>query len=276
MDLYRNVSYELSRLLTLQYSNSFGLSSRLFTPEVRQDIYAIYGLVRIADEIVDSYVGPDQLTLLNDMEIEIYETIERGYSTNPIIHAFALTARRYEIDSMLIAPFFDSMRMDLAPLTYTDEKYHAYIYGSAEVIGLMCLKVFCQTDEKQYGVLEDGAKHLGAAYQKVNFLRDVASDYNERGRTYFPNIAYATFNEEDKQAIIASIEHDFKSAGPSLDQLPKNSRAAVILSMMYYQKLLKRLDNSSVANIKSRRIRISAVEKLWLFIVAIIRYKVAA
>ena len=275
MDLYRRVSYELSRILTLRYSSSFGLSSRLFSGSVRQDIYAIYGLVRIADEIVDSYIGADQLALLNDMEAEVYEAIERGYSTNPIIHAYALTARRYEIDSVLIAPFFDSMRMDLAPLTYTDEKYHAYIYGSAEVIGLMCLRVFCQNDDNQYEALADGAKHLGAAYQKVNFLRDIASDYSDRGRTYFPGISYETFSEKEKQAIIASIKSDFKAAQPSLDQLPKNSRAAVMLSVTYYQQLLKRLGKASVTDIKSRRIRINAGEKVWLFIVALIRYKVA-
>ena len=275
MDLYKRVSYELSRTLTLRYSSSFSLSSRLFSRSVRQDIYAIYGLVRIADEIVDSYIGADQLTLLNDMEAEVYEAIERGYSTNPIVHAFAVTARRYEVDSVLIAPFFDSMRMDLAPLTYTDEKYHAYIYGSAEVIGLMCLRVFCQNDDNQYEALADGAKHLGAAYQKVNFLRDVASDYSDRGRTYFPGISYETFSEKEKQAIIESIKNDLKAAQPSLDQLPKNSRAAVMLSVTYYQQLSKRLGKASVADIKSRRIRIGAGEKLWLFIIAAIRYRVA-
>jgi phytoene/squalene synthetase len=275
MDLYKRVSYELSRTLTLRYSSSFGLSSRLFSSSVQQDIYALYGLVRVADEIVDSYPGADRQALLDNLEAETYAAIQRGYSTNPIVHAFALTAAHYGIDKDLIAPFFKSMRMDLTPLDYTDSGYSTYIYGSAEVIGLMCLKIFCQGNNNQYDDLVAGARGLGAAYQKVNFLRDIASDYTDRGRVYFPGVVYDTFNDDDKQTVIASIKKDLTAAKPSLAKLPANSRAAVMLSVMYYRQLLARLEKASVTDIKTRRIRINAVEKLWLFVIAVVRYKVA-
>jgi len=275
MDLYKAVSYDLSRILTLRYSSSFGMSSRLFSRSVRQDIYAIYGLVRIADEIVDSYNGADRQSLLQDLETEVNAAIKRGYSTNPIVHAFALTATQYAIEASLIAPFFASMRMDLVPTLYKDKDYATYIYGSAEVIGLMCLKVFSQNDSQLYTTLSGGARVLGAAYQKVNFLRDMASDYNELGRLYFPNVEYSKFSEKDKQTIIASIEDDLDHAEASLRQLPKNSKAAVMLSVKYYRRLLKQLKKASVADIKSRRVRINAFEKLWLFALTALRYKVA-
>ena len=266
MELYSDTSYDLSRILTLRYSTSFGQSSKLFAPSIRKHIYAVYGLVRIADEIVDTYQGGDSAAQLTKLEADTYKAIETRYSTNPIIHAFALTADHYSIGRDLIATFFESMRMDLSPQTYTKAKYEAYIHGSAEVIGLMCLKVFCGTNKKQFKILEPGAKALGAAYQKVNFLRDIASDYQDRERVYFPGVAFESFNTQEKDEIIADIKKDFKKAASAINKLPLSARKAVRLSFDYYSKLLEKLKNTPVEKIKSTRVRVSTVEKSAIFI----------
>lgn len=276
MELYTDVSYELSRRLTLRYSSSFGLSSRLFDRTIRSNIYAIYGLVRIADEIVDTYAGDDRQQLLDNLEAEVLTTIARSYSTNPIVHAFSKTASHYGIDETLIRPFFASMRMDIVPEAYTQANYQTYIYGSAEVIGLMCLRVFCAGDTARYDSLAPGARALGAAYQKVNFLRDIAADHNELGRMYFPGVTYAQMSELDKRAIAVDIMADFTAAQPSLAQLPRNSKAAVMLSVMYYRQLLTHLERASVDTIKANRLRISTPRKVWLLLIAVVRYKVVA
>lgn len=276
MELYQRVSYELSRHLTLSYSSSFGLNSRLFKRDIRDHVYAIYGLVRIADEIVDTYTGNDQRQLLDDLEAETYGALQRGYSPNPVVHAFAHTANRYGIDRELIAPFFASMRMDLTPKAYTSDAYTTYIHGSAEVIGLMCLRIFCLGNTQRYDTLSTGAAALGSAYQKVNFLRDVAADYTVLGRMYFPGVTYETFSEQDKALIVASIQADFSSAQSSLEKLPRNSRAAVMTSVVYYQKLLSRLNTATVATIKTKRLRIATPHKLWLLISTALKYKVLA
>lgn len=271
MELYSKVSYKSSRSLTLAYSTSFGTSSFLFSPSLRRHIYAIYGLVRVADEIVDTYQGDDAGILLDRLELDTYAAIQRGYDTNPLIHAFAETARRYKIDSELIAPFFKSMRIDLAPATYSELLYSEYIYGSAEVVGLMCLRVFCIDNNEQYNQLKTGASALGAAYQKVNFLRDMAYDYEKLGRVYFPNVTFEPFTEEDKQAIISDIKTDFTTAHEALVRLPKSSRIAVMASYLYYATLLKKLETTSVSDIKSRRIRINNLHKLALLFTVILR-----
>lgn len=274
MDLYKNVSYQLSRSLTLRYSSSFGLSSRLFARTIRPDVYAVYGLVRVADEIVDSYIGTEQLTLLDSLETETYAAIKRGYSTNPIVHSFALTAKAYGINKTLIAPFFESMRMDITPKKYDSTMYSVYIHGSAEVIGLMCLRVFCLNNTSLYKKLAPGAAKLGAAYQKVNFLRDMAADYKDLGRIYFPGVTYEKFNDTDKDKIVCDIQSDFDDARASLMQLPSNSRAAVMTSVVYYQALLDKLSKASVATLKTKRVRLSTFRKLWLLALSALRYKV--
>jgi phytoene/squalene synthetase len=182
MDLYLSTSRAGSRLFTNAYSSSFGLARRLFSKSIRQHIYDIYGLTRIADEIVDTYHGPHAEAMLNELEAETYRAMERGYSANPIVHAFQATARQFGITQALLKPFFASMRTDLTKKSFTASQYQAYIYGSAEVVGLMCLRVFCNGDDARYDSLKDGASKLGAAYQKVNFLRDIAEDYKELGR----------------------------------------------------------------------------------------------
>lgn len=266
MDLYSDTAYQLSRSLTLRYSTSFGTSSKLFPKEVSRHIYAVYGLVRIADEIVDTYKGKDVLQQLDSLEAQTFQAMKTGYSANPIVHAFALTANQFDFDAAHISAFFASMRMDVSPQVMDQSKYEEYIYGSAEVIGLMCLKVFCAEDKNRYKKLETGARSLGSAYQKINFLRDFASDFAERGRVYFPDTSYDEFNETAKMAIVTDIKKDLKSATQSVGQLPKSARRAVKLSLEYYSLLLTKLESTPVQKIKSNRIRISDIKKSSLFI----------
>ena len=265
MDQYTRTSYKLARTVTLDYSTSFGTSSQLFSNDIRDHIYAIYGLVRIADEIVDTYQGKDMAEVLKNLEAETLQSLKTMFSPNPLVQAFVITANRYNIGSDLIKPFFKSMQMDILPQTYTPKRYLDYIYGSAEVIGLMCLKVFCN-DEARYKKLEAGARALGSAYQKVNFLRDIKADYNERGRVYFPGIAFETFNDQQKDAIIKDIKKDFKKARPAIAKLPTNARTAVALSYAYYLELLNKLEHTPAENIKTSRVRVNNAKKLQLLI----------
>lgn len=276
MDLYTNVAYKVSRDLTLAYSTSFGISSKLFPSSIRPHIYAIYGLVRVADEIVDTYAGTDQRALLDALESETYKAIKTGYSTNLIVHAFALTARTFGITKKIIEPFFTSMRMDLSPQTYDKKLYETYIYGSAEVIGLMCLRVFCDGDETQYNSLQKGAQALGAAYQKVNFLRDLASDHTALDRMYFPGTTYETFDNAAKQHIVDDIEKDIALAKESLARLPKSSRVAVSTSLSYYGTLLKKLKRTNATTLKQKRIRIRNGHKLVLLSTTLLKERLKA
>ncbi len=265
MEDYNSFSYRASRSLTLAYSTSFGMSSRLFAPELRRHIYAIYGMVRVADEIVDTYEGSDKLALLSEFELATYAAMKRGYSTNPILHAFAKTSKKYGITKTIVTPFFKSMKLDLKPQHYDQQLYKTYIYGSAEVIGLMCLRVFCDNDSRAYASLEAGARALGAAYQKINFLRDFASDYQKLGRTYFPKTSFDTFTDSHKNAITKDIRRDINNATTSLVRLPKSSRVAVLTSLSYYSKLLERLEQTPASSIKRKRIRINNIHKSLLF-----------
>lgn len=265
MELYDTTSYAASKLVTNAYSTSFGLSIRLFHASLRPHIYAIYGFVRIADEIVDSYDGPDQRDLLDNLELEAQDAIETGYSTNPIVHAFALTARRFNITDDLIAPFFDSMRMDLSPQTFDQTVYESYIYGSAEVVGLMCLKVFLN-NEIAYEELAKSAGKLGAAYQKVNFLRDIAADSKGLGRWYFPIGSATSFDETTKQTIIGDIRADFTAAQKGIADLPQSSRHAVTLSFRYYSQLLEKIEQTPASELLQTRIRINNAHKAKLFV----------
>jgi len=266
MELYTKTSYELSRKLTLNYSTSFSQSSKLFHTSIQNDIFAIYGFVRIADEIVDTYTGANKANLLTQLEKEAYTAVQTGYSTNPIIHAFVTTARKYSIEKDLIEPFFESMRMDLRPIKYTQTTYEKYIYGSAEVIGLMCLKVFCEGDKVLYKRLAAESRALGAAYQKVNFLRDFAEDYKVTKRIYFPGVTFESFDDKQKQLIINDIQKDFKKAKPALAKLPASAQQAVTLSYTYYYELLKKLELASAEEIKSTRIRVSDLTKARLLL----------
>lgn len=263
MEQYDQVAAQTARLVTNSYSSSFGLATRLFPLTIRGDIYNIYGLVRLADEIVDTYLGDDARVQLDDLEKEVYRALEYRYSTNLIVHAFQMTANRYAIDKALIAPFFYSMRLDTAPRKYDQALYARYIDGSAEVVGLMCLKVFVASPA-EYVHLEPGARALGAAFQKVNFLRDLAADQTELKRCYFPGTTFKTFNEADKAEIIADIKNDFLIAQQAIPQLPKSARPAVSAAYGYYSRLLQRLEATPVATLKQKRVRINNGVKLVL------------
>ena len=271
MELYDAVAYENSRHLTLRYSTSFGISSKFFGNAIKPHIYAIYGLVRIADEIVDTYKGNDADEQLDDLESATYAAIKSGYSTNLVVHAFALTAREFGIGKQLIKPFFASMRMDLTPQTYAGKDYKRYIHGSAEVVGLMCLRVFLDGNSEQYDKLADGAAALGSAYQKVNFLRDMAADHKELGRLYFPGVVFESFDEAAKQQIIADIKSDFRKALVSLRQLPPSSRKATMMSYVYYSELLAKLERTPVETIKTTRVRLPSGRKLTLMLQTMVR-----
>jgi len=270
MDIYTSTSYKIGELLTKRYSTSFSTSSRLFSSNIRKHIYAIYALVRIADEVVDTYSDHLSSSRLKVLESDVYEAIRTRYSTNPIVHAFAHTVNTYVIDQKLIKAFFESMKMDLEPKKFTEKMYKKYIYGSAEVVGLMCLAVFCDTDTALYKKLESGARSLGAAYQKVNFLRDLSNDYNKLHRVYFPNYTYESFDDNSKKEIIEDIQKNFYNAKVALNELPKSSRTAVSVSYNYYKYLLKKLERTPVEIIKRRRIRIANSTKLSLLITTLI------
>jgi phytoene/squalene synthetase len=265
MDLYDQAARESARRLTMRYSTSFSLASKLFDKRIRDDIYAIYGLVRIADEIVDTYRGADAPELLAAMQAETYAAIRRGYSADMIIHAFAATARRYGIGEELIRPFFESMAMDLEPGGYDRLRYEHYIYGSAEVVGLMCLRVFVGDDEQRYIELSPGARALGAAYQKVNFLRDLAAD-RAIGRNYFPELQSKPLGEPDKLAIIQDIEKDFATADAYIERLPRTAKRAVRTSYIYYSRLLDKLRTTPARVIWKQRIRVSNTTKVSLIV----------
>lgn len=230
-------------------------------------------MVRIADEIVDTYTGEDSLDQLNNMEQGIYTAINKGFSSNPVLNAFQITANNYSITEELIKPFFDSMRMDTKPQIFTNDKYSKYIEGSAEVIGLMCLKVFSST-KKQYNELEEGARALGAAFQKVNFLRDMASDYNLLQRFYFPEFSFRSFGEDDKYKIITNIEDDFNKAIPAIKKLQNGSGLAVFTAYNFYGLLLKKLSKTPASTIKSQRIRVSNMTKVAIILKSIPAYYV--
>ena len=265
-DIYLTVSEHVSEYLTKKYSTSFGMASSLFGSDIRSDIYNVYGFVRIADEIVDTYAGADSLKILDQFEQQTYQDLARGYSTNPVVHAFVHTCQKTGIGKDLIAPFIQSMRMDTVEHPYTTDKYKEYIYGSAEVVGLMCLKVFCKGDDAQYKVLAPGAQALGRAYQKVNFLRDIKDDYQRLGRYYFPVGTFESFDETIKAEIITDIRADFAAAHKAIVKLPANAQKAVTASYVYFTRLLDLVEKTPAADLRQRRVRLPDTIKLQLLL----------
>lgn len=272
MDHYDAVAARTARLVTNDYSSSFGMATKLFPVAIRADIYNIYGLVRLADEIVDTYRGSDSQAQLNALEDEVYSALDNHFSTNLIVHAFQLTATRHHITRELIEPFFYSMRLDTSPQQYTQPLYERYIVGSAEVVGLMCLRVFVKTRAEFYH-LEPGARALGAAFQKVNFLRDLAADQNQLRRFYFPGTNFKDFDEQAKRNVVDDIADDFALAKLAIPQLPVNARAAVGAAYSYYFRLFKKLQTASVNDIKSKRIRVNNTVKIGLLTATVVRTK---
>lgn len=272
-DLYSQSCYECSKLITNKYSTSFSLGIKLFASQLRMPIYAIYGFVRFADEIVDTFHDQDKARLLAKFKEDTYQALEDKISLNPILHTFQHVVHRYNIETDLIDAFLDSMAMDLDDYTYTPDVYKKYIYGSAEVVGLMCLRIFCDGNESQYQSLRASACSLGAAFQKVNFLRDIKSDFEERGRVYFPGVDYHTFSDQDKAAIEADIKKDFDDAYEGIVRLPKGARHGVYLAYVYYTNLLKKIKHESAAKLSDQRIRVSDRRKFFLLCNTTIRHR---
>lgn len=266
MDLFSKTAYGCSELVTKAYSTSFSLGIRTLNKKYHDAIYAIYGFVRYADEIVDTFHDHDKKKLLDRFKKDAYQAIDEKISLNPVLHSFQLAVNAYGIDRKLIEAFLFSMEMDLSKTAYEDEDYKTYIYGSAEVVGLMCLYVFCEGDKAEYQRLVEPARSLGSAFQKVNFLRDIKSDFDERGRTYFPKVDFEQFTLEDKRAIEADIQFDFTEALVGIKTLPKGARAGVYLAYIYYISLFKKITKLSPAHVKQERIRIPNMRKFSLLI----------
>ena len=265
-DLYSETSLDCSELITKAYSTSFSLGIRTLDKKYHESVYAIYGFVRYADEIVDTFHDHDKKKLLDRFKKETFISIAERISLNPVLHSFQLVVNEYEIDHDLIHAFLLSMEMDLEKKDYEDADYKTYIYGSAEVVGLMCLKVFCGGNEKEYQSLLSPAKNLGAAFQKVNFLRDIKSDFDERGRVYFPRVDFNKFTSDDKKKIEADINNDFVLALEGIKNLPKGARAGVYLAYVYYSVLFKKIKGLSPEMIKSQRIRVPDTQKILLLV----------
>jgi len=264
--LFDKTALECSRLITNRYSTSFSLGIKALEVKYHMPIYGIYGFVRYADEIVDTFHDHDKKALLNHFREETKKAIESKISFNPVLHAFQLVVNKYQIEYSLIDSFLDSMEMDLEKTDYSLQGYKDYIYGSAEVVGLMCLRVFCEGNTEQYQNLKEPACKLGSAFQKVNFLRDMKSDYEERGRTYFPGLNYQDFDRSAKEYIEADIEKDFNDALEGIKKLPAGARLGVYLAYKYYLKLFLKIKNLSPETIASTRIRIPNVRKFSLLL----------
>lgn len=264
VELYNETALKCSKLITQHYSTSFSLGIKTLDDKFHFPIYAIYGFVRYADEIVDTFHDHDKKALLDRFTADTYQSIEEKISLNPVLHSFQLAVNEYKIDHELIAAFLYSMEMDLTEQDYDQENYERYIYGSAEVVGLMCLRVFCEGDNTEYQRLKPMAKSLGAAFQKVNFLRDIKSDFDDRGRIYFPGVDFKNFSEVDKAAIEQDISADFEAALTGIKQLPKGAKMGVYLAYIYYIKLFNKIQNLPSSKILSERIRIPDFKKMVL------------
>ncbi|WP_425636903.1 phytoene/squalene synthase family protein [Algoriphagus yeomjeoni] len=265
-ELFDQTSLECGKLITQRYSTSFTLGIQTLDKKFHQSIYAIYGFVRFADEIVDTFHTHDKAKLLAEFRQETYKSIELGLSLNPVLHGFQMIVNKFDIDHELIESFFRSMAMDLDFNTYNDDRYLEYIYGSAEVVGLMCLKVFVDGDEATYQRLKRPAQMLGSAFQKVNFLRDIKSDFEERGRVYFPGVAFEQFDKSAKVLIEEDIQKDFDEALVGIAQLPDGAKLGVKVAYLYYQKLFDKIKGLSAAKITHERIRIPNSQKFSLLI----------
>ncbi|MBA3679372.1 squalene/phytoene synthase family protein [Candidatus Saccharibacteria bacterium] len=270
-ELYTKTSQQINKLITQQYSTSFSTAMRLLDEPDRTHLYNIYGFVRVADELVDTLRPNNSAILLKDFEADTFETIRSQISLNPVIHAFAITVNTCNISLDLIKAFFVSMHMDLSKKKYSDSQYQAYIYGSAEAVGLMCLCVFTEGKISSYKKYTPAAQALGSAFQKVNFLRDLRADNSDLGRVYFPGVDFAHFNDKQKNTIIQDISSDFKQAKIMIHQLPIASRYGVLLAYLYYMALLHKLTKTATNRLKQDRIRVLSPHKLALYILVVIR-----
>ena len=274
-ELFDQVSFDTSKLVTKKYSTSFSLAVKMLSPTIRSAIYNIYGFVRFADEIVDTFHDYKKEELLDDFEKEYYKALENGISLNPILNSFQATVKRYNITDDLVKSFLKSMRADLSKTAYeTQEEYNEYIYGSADVVGLMCLKVFVDGDDEKYNELKNAAMRLGSAFQKVNFLRDLKDDFELLNRSYFPNVDLTSLATESKHLIIKEIEDDFDFAfNHGILKLPVEAKFGVYMAYRYYRRLLKKLNSVPSSEIIETRVRISDPMKINLLARSYVKYK---
>ena len=272
--LFDSVSHQCSKAVTKSYSTSFSLATKMLAGTIRQDIYNIYGFVRLADEIVDSFHDYDKEILFNQFERDMELSLIQKISLNPILNSFQETYHKYNIDRHLVNSFMKSMRLDLHKNDYlTNEEYREYIYGSADVVGLMCLKVFVKGDSEKYDVLKDSAMSLGSAFQKVNFLRDLKADYEDLSRTYFPNTDLSKLDEISKKTIIDDIENDFSKGLKGIKELPIEAKFGVFMAYRYYSQLLKKLKKTPALEIKSSRIRVPNYKKIEILTRSYVKYQ---
>lgn len=274
-ELFDSVSYSCSKLVTKRYSTSFSLAVNMLAPSIRADIYNIYGFVRFADEIVDTFHDYKKKELLAQFESDYYDAKKNGISLNPILNSFQHTVKKYNINDHLVDAFLDSMKADLNQIDYmTKEEYDKYIYGSADVVGLMCLKVFVNGDQAKYDELKGPAMRLGSAFQKVNFLRDLKNDFELLNRSYFPNLDLGQLNQQSKEIIVEEIEEDFDVAfREGILKLPVEAKFGVYMAYRYYRKLLKKLKKVPSQDIMETRVRISNPMKINLLARSYVKYK---
>lgn len=272
--IFDHVSYKSSKLVTQSYSTSFSLATKMLAPSIRMHIYNIYGFVRFADEIVDTFHDYNKEELFNDFEKAMEDALEKRISLNPILNSFQHTYHKYGIPHHLVEAFMKSMRMDLTKKEYnTYEEYKEYIYGSADVVGLMCLCVFVDGDKEKYEALKESAMALGSAFQKVNFLRDLKSDYEQLNRTYFPNIDLSRLDETSKKSIVDEIRADFDLGHSGIVNLPDQAKLGVYTAYRYYKKLLQKLQSTPPLEIKNKRIRVPNYQKFGLLAHSYLNYK---
>ena len=269
--IFDEVSNECSKLTTIAYSTSFSLGIRVLEKKLHNPIYGIYGFVRFADEIVDTFHDYNKFQLFKDFKQDTYKAIENKISLNPILNSFQEVVNNYNIDIKLIDTFLDSMEMDLQPQVYDTKKYNLYILGSAEVVGLMCLQVFVNGDKKAFEELKPYAMSLGSAFQKINFLRDANSDFEDLGRTYFPNIDMHNFTETDKLKIEDDIEDDFKKALIGIKKLKSGSRGGVYLAYVYYYNLFRKIQDLPSSRVLEERVRVANSNKFFLMCQSIVK-----
>lgn len=272
-NLYDSVALKCSEITTKSYSTSFSLGILSLAKKYHSPIYSIYGFVRFADEIVDTFHEHDKTTLLKEFREETYKAIQNKISLNPILHSFQLAVNKYKIDKELIDSFLHSMEMDLNPYLYDRVTFETYILGSAEVVGLMCLRVFCEGNEEEYQRLKPQAMRLGAAYQKINFLRDMKADYFSLGRAYFPLLKIESFDEAAKREIENEIDKDFQEGLRGIRNLPIGARFGVYVSFVYYYNLFKKIKKMPPARILEERIRISDTRKYALILSSYVKHK---
>lgn len=272
--IFDDVSRSCSQIVTNSYSTSFSVATKMLAPSIRQDIYNIYGFVRFADEIVDTFHNYDKEKLFNDFETDLHKAVANRISLNPILNSFQETVHKYGIQEELYYSFMDSMRLDLHKSEYLSiEEYKQYIYGSADVVGLMCLKVFVKGNKDRYEELKDSAMSLGSAFQKVNFLRDLKADYEDLSRSYFPNVDLSQLNELNKKQIIQEIEEDFHKGLKGIAHLPVEAKFGVYTAYRYYKKLLQKLKKVPSLKIREKRIRLPNFEKAGLLAKSYISYR---